>query len=182
MPPRLVVFLPGTALAPDDYSALIADFSLHGFHALGLFYPSAEGQNGCGRSRTATPVDLNCTFRERLRVLTGEAVSTHTNITQPDSIVGRVSKALAYLGAPWTRWLDAAGSPRWERIVVAGHSNGADHAAFLAKTYRTARALFFSGPNDWVGQSRYGTYSVSAPWLFESGATPPALRYGFALW
>ena len=42
------------------------------FYSLGLFYPSGEGQNGCGASRTPSPTDLNCTALERRRVLTGE--------------------------------------------------------------------------------------------------------------
>lgn len=180
----LVVFLPGTGLTPHDYSALVADFSLHGFHSLGLFYPSGEGQNGCGRSRTAAPTDLNCTARERARVLTGDATHgpTSTNITFPDSIVSRVSTALRFLGAPWSGYLDSATQrPRWRDVIIAGHSNGADHAAFLAKSFRVSRALLFSGPNDYVGESKYGTYSSPAPWQFAAGATPASELYGFGL-
>ena len=162
-------------------SAIIGDLSFHGFYTLGLFYPSAEGQNGCAASRTPMPTDLNCTARERQRVLTGEAVSTHTNVTVADSIFNRVAKALAHLGAPWSGWLDATGTPKWEGIIIAGHSNGADHAAFLAKTYRVARGLFFSGPNDYVGPKHYGTYSTAAPWQSAKGATPPTSLFGFGL-
>ena len=100
----------------------------------GLFYPSSQGQNGCDASRQADnrSTDLNCTARERFRVLTGHNHSygdtdTHTNITQPDSIVNRVAKALAALGPPYSGWLRGM-TPDWPRVVVAGHSNGADHA------------------------------------------------------
>ena len=184
-PKGLVVFLPGTALTPHDYSLLIEDFSLHGFYALGLFYPSGEGQNGCSASRMPQPTDLNCTALERQRVLTGHAaLSNRTNVSAPDSIVNRIGKALAHLGGAWSRrWLvdGAASAPRWEAMTIAGHSNGADHAAMLAKTFRTRRALFFSGPNDYVGPSRYGRASTPAPWQFVTGATPAASMYGFGL-
>lgn len=212
-PQGLVIFLPGTALTPQDYSLLIQDvcvardsnlpslalrfidhglhrvacrrvwqFSLHGYLALGLFYPSGEGQNGCGASRSSSPTDLNCTALERQRVLTGEEhLSDKTNVTKPDSIVNRIGKALGYLGGPWSRWLDNAGAPRWSDITIAGHSNGADHAGILAKTFHTRRAIFFSGPNDYVGPSKYGHPSTPAPWQFAAGATPPTSMFGFGL-
>lgn len=101
----------------------------------GLFYPSSQGQGGCDASRQANnkSTDLNCTARERFRVLTGHnqsygATDTHTNITRPDSIVNRVAKALAALGHPYNGWLREDMTPDWSRVVIAGHSNGADHA------------------------------------------------------
>jgi hypothetical protein len=136
----LVIFLPGTYLQPKDYSDIVAEFSYHGFHALGLFYPSAEGQNGCGASRTGHPTDLNCTARERFKVLTGASNGGRTNITQPDSIVNRAAKALAYLGAPWSTYLDSTQKAvRWSDVIIAGHSNGADHAGFLSKNFNVSR-------------------------------------------
>ena len=91
-------------------------------------------------SRVAKPTDLNCTARERFRVLTGEASSfggtdTHTNITQADSIVNRVAMALKALGAPWSSWLGTDGSPRWANIIIAGcvPSFGADAGALAGK-------------------------------------------------
>ena len=49
--PQLVVFLPGTGLGPMDYTEPVIDMSSHGFYALGLQYPSTQGQNGCDASR-----------------------------------------------------------------------------------------------------------------------------------
>ena len=154
---QLVVFFPGTGLVPQDYSLIVHDFAdSHGFHAIGLMYPSTQGQSGCEMSRVEHPTDLNCTARERLRVLTGNNVSygstdTHTNVTTPDSIVNRLAKALSKLGKPWSSWLLADGSPDWANIIVSGHSNGADHAGFAAKTFNVSRALMFAGANDMVG-------------------------------
>ena len=72
---QLVVFLPGTGLVPQDYSEVVADFAGHGFHAIGLMYPSTQGQVSCAMSRVPHPTDLNCTARERYRVLTGSNFS-----------------------------------------------------------------------------------------------------------
>ena len=186
--PELVVFLPGTGLVPRDYSDIVADFAGHGFHSLGLMYPSTQGQNGCEMSRQPNnkSTNLNCTARERYRVLTGEAASfggtdTHTNITKPDSIVNRLSKALIALGPPWTGWLDADGYPVFGKIIIAGHSNGADHAGFFAKTFAVARALMFAGANDMVGGKPKGVYTTPAPWQFYPGATAPEKLYGFGV-
>ena len=183
---ELVVFLPGTGLVPQDYSRIIADFASHGFHSIGLMYPSTQGQVDCQMSRVANPTDLNCTARERYRVLTGEASSfggtdTHTNITQPDSIVNRVAMALKALGPPWSGWLAADGSPRWADIIIAGHSNGADHTGFLAKTFSVSRALMFAGANDMVGVVLPHDYVHPAPWQFAAGATPPSRLFGFGV-
>jgi len=64
----LVVFLPGTNLQPSDYSDTVAEMAYHGFHSLGLMYPSTQGQNSCDASRAKIPTDLNCTARERFKV------------------------------------------------------------------------------------------------------------------
>ena len=201
--PQLVIFLPGTGLGPMDYTEAVIDMSSHGFHAIGLQYPSTQGQNGCDMSRRAPPAtssDLNCTARERHRVLTGEAVSygatDHTtNITAPDSIVNRVAKALLKLGTPWTSWLLDDGrtgtgtpTPDWSNIIISGHSNGADHAAFLAKTFNVSRALTLAGANDMVDGPNPGTWQhvQPAPWQFPGSAggahaTPPSRFYGFGV-
>ena len=171
-------------------TGIIADFAGHGFHALGLFYPSTQGQANCEASRVTNPTDLNCTARERYRVLTGDSrspyggnggVDTHTNITGPDSIVNRVAKALLTLGPPWSGWLTADNAPDWPNIVIAGHSNGADHAGFVAKTFNVSRALMIAGANDMVGSVARGTYTEPAPWQFIAGATPPRRLYGFGV-
>ena len=180
---------------PHNYSRMLATAASLGFRTLGLLYPSTEGQNGCGQSRVAHPVDLNCTAKERYRVLTGEQTSNNTNITRPDSIVGRVASALRHLG--WTAWLkgdapapadasDIGGSVRWDSVIVGGHSNGADHTAFLAKQLAVSRALLFSGPQDYVGYGGHDDpanvyHAPAAPWQHERGATDPARLFGFGV-
>jgi len=44
-----------------------------------------------------------------------------------------------------TRMTPADGSPRWERIAVAGQSQGGGHAAFIAKARPVARVVMLSG-------------------------------------
>jgi hypothetical protein len=190
--PQLVVFLPGTGLGPMDYTEAVIDMSAHGFYAIGLQYPSTQGQNGCDMSRKpAGSVDLNCTARERYRVLTGEAssyggIDRTTNITKPDSIQNRLAKALIKLGAPWTKWVQNSGTPDWSNVIISGHSNGADHASFVAKTFNVSRALTFAGANDMVDGPNPGHWQDvhPAPWQFANAShheTPPERMYGFGV-
>ena len=86
-------------------------------------------------------------------MLTGADNGGTTNITAPDSIVNRAAKALAFLGGPWATYLDVRThtvTVRWADVIIAGHSNGADHAGFVGKNFNVSRALLFAGPNDSV--------------------------------
>ena len=186
---QLAVFLPGTGLCPHAYSRLLADFASHGFYTLGLQYTSGIGQQHCEASRAPVgkvSTDLNCTARQRYRTLTGQnysfgAFEAHTNISQPDSISNRIAKALLALGSPWSRWSVNSSAPDWPNIIIAGHSNGADHAAFASKIFPVSRVLLFAGANDQVGSAPRGQYVTPAPWQFLSGATPAQRVFGFGV-
>jgi hypothetical protein len=99
--------------------------------------------------------------------------------------VNRITKALQYLGHPWTKWVKANSTgdmaPDWGNLVIAGHSNGADNAAFLAKTFKVSRVLLFAGANDMVGLKHAGEDTKPAPWQYMQGATPPERIYGFGI-
>ena len=53
--------------------------------------------------------------------------------------------------------------PGWGTIVIAGRSDGADHAAFAAKTFPVARALAFAGANDVAGGPNPGVCQNVTP-------------------
>ena len=67
----------------------------------------------------------------------------------------------------------ANGVPDWQRIAVAGHSQGAGMAAFLAKRTPVARVALLSGPLDFVWPSHGPAPSLAAP-----SATPGERWYG----
>jgi hypothetical protein len=66
------------------------------------------------------------------------------------------------------------GSPKWKRVIVAGHSQGAGHAAFIGKLFRVDRVLMFSGPQDYLDD-----LGEPAPWQARNGATPPSRFFAF---
>jgi hypothetical protein len=101
-----------------------------------------------------------------------------------DAIVYRLTKLLHTLketrpGERWEHYLNADGSPRWDRIAVGGQSQGGGHAAFIAKAKPVARVIMLSGgwdkssPNeiaDWytlpaatAPERWFATYHVEEP-------------------
>ena len=56
-------------------------------------------------------------------MLTGVNNGGRTNITAPDSITNRAAKALAYLGKPWSDYLDPTTQKvRWSDVIISGTS------------------------------------------------------------
>ena len=65
--------------------------------------------------------------------------------------MNRAAKALAFLGGPWATYVDArTHAVRWADVIIAGHSNGADHAGYVSKKFNVSWAVLFAGPNDAV--------------------------------
>jgi hypothetical protein len=85
---------------------------------------------------------------------------------------------LAYLikqdpEAGWDEFV-ADGQPVWSRIVIAGHSQGSGHAAYIGKMYAVDRVLMFSGPQDYLDD-----LDEPAPWQTRQSATPPSRFFAF---
>jgi hypothetical protein len=166
---RLLVFLPGTTGAPQQYATLIERAARLGHHAVGLAYVNQVPVNvlcaGMGAS--------GCHEQVRREILFGTDESDLVEVDSDNGVFHRLDRLLAYLEtlAPdeaWSRYRDASGAVRWDRVVVSGHSQGAGHAAFIARLHRVARAVLFSG-------------TEPAPWT-QAGdfATPAADFFGFA--
>ena len=102
-------------------------------------------------------------------------VSDKISVRPANSILNRLQKLLVYLvkqdpDGGWGEFV-ADGQPVWSRIVVAGHSQGAGHAAYLGKMFPVDKVLMFSGPQDY-----FDDLDKPAPWLARPSATPPS-RY-----
>lgn len=81
-----------------------------------------------------------------------------------NGVFHRLERLLAHLEtlAPdedWSRYRNASGAVRWNRVLVSGHSQGAGHAAFIARLHRVARAVLFSGtePAPWTQAGDFAT-------------------------
>lgn len=171
---RLFVMLPGTGAIPRFYREIVRTGSMLGYHGVGLTYPNAVAVG----DRCAPSADPDCAGKVRREVVTGEDTSTMIAVSRTDSVVGRLASLLGYLDRTypregWGQFL-VGGQPDWSKIVVAGHSQGGGHAAFMAKLFALERSVMFSAPGD-TGL----TPGSNATWYTLPNVTPLVRQFGF---
>lgn len=172
---QLMVFFPGTNGTPFNYRTFINLAADMGFHSLGLTYVNGDGVNElCGPTG-----DLNCYGNVRLEIFDGTDRSTLVSVNRPNSIENRLIKLLIYMqqidpAANWSQYLDANNQVRWDRIVVAGHSQGGGHAGIIGKNKRVARAIMFAA------MDFSGFRNSVANWILAPSVTPNSEFYGFS--
>lgn len=171
---RLFVMLPGTTAIPRFYRLIVRAGAARGFHSIGLTYPNDEavGTICAGSTRP------DCAGEVRREIITGSDTSPLVAISQPNSITGRLVAMLSYMHTTypnegWGQYL-VGGAPNWSVITVAGHSQGAGHAGYMAKLHVLDRTVMFSGPGD-TGNGA----GSPAQWITLPNATPAARQYGF---
>lgn len=170
---RLFLFFVGTNGKPQGSLNIESAFADWGYHAIALDYENHVVTVVCAHS-----ADPACFDHYRDAIMTGDAVSDKITVSRDNSILNRINKLLAYLvvqdpDGGWSEFF-ADGQPVWSRIVVAGHSQGAGHAAYLGKMFPVDEVLMFSGPQDYLAD-----LDRPAPWLARPSATPPSRYFAF---
>jgi hypothetical protein len=171
---RLFVFLPGTGIPPSAYRQFLRYGAERGWHTVGLSYPNTTAVRDTCRGSP----DIDCEGKVRRETLTGEDVSPLVQVERHDSILRRLESLLKYLEATypaegWSQYT-TSGQINWSRLTMAGHSQGAGHAAYLGKMHGLDRIVMFAGPSD------LGTGGDMSPrWLASPNITPASLYYGF---
>jgi hypothetical protein len=164
---NLLVFFPPTGGTPAGSWPFIEAAAKAGYRVIGLEYDNRVSvPQICG-----TNPDPACSDRFRQKRVFGEDVTKDIDDLPAESIVNRMTKLLQYLNAHhhdegWGRYL-RNGKPNWSRIAVAGHSQGAGMAAYIAKREKVARVIVLSGAWDRVEETK-----VWAPWVTSPSATP----------
>jgi hypothetical protein len=162
----LLVFLPGTGGRPDFYTRIARHAAERGHHAVGLAYPNAEAVNDlCASAPSST-----CQEEVRVEIITGAPRSSLVSVDVANSIDNRLRALLSWLDRTfptegWSAFL-TNGEPRWDRVIVAGHSQGGGHAAMIARLRVVHRAVLFAA-------------TEPAPWTTSSFATSRSQLYGF---
>jgi hypothetical protein len=172
---KLVLFLPGTGAIPMNYTLHERTVATLGFHVIGLTYVNDVTINGidvCGGGN-----DTSCYRKARLEVLTGQDLTTKLAVNRANSIENRLIKLLKYLNQQyptqgWGQYL-SGDQILWNKIITEGHSQGAGHAAFIAKTYKVDRAIMYCWA-DWIT-----TTNIAAPWVGGASATPNDRYFAF---
>jgi hypothetical protein len=146
---ELFVFLGGTGGNCAIHKWVSTTAAVAGYRSLCLAYindPSSEDY--CAKDSVNNPTST-CAWDFRRENLLGEDLSSELIVGPRNSVIGRLSAALQHLHgkAPtqgFDAYLDAKGRPRWDRIIIAGFSQGGGNAGILSQLHRTARAIFFS--------------------------------------
>jgi hypothetical protein len=170
---RVLVYLVGARNTPERGRAMGAWLARQGFAVVVPGY--ANDYDIRKLCEAPTTPDRDCHAKLRLEALEGVDHSPHIDISKPNSLQTRIVRMLDRLAseqpqAGWGRGL-ARGMPRWEELLVAGHSHGSSTAALIGKVRRVNRVVMLSGPFDNRG-------GAPADWLRRRTLTPPDRYFG----
>jgi len=164
----LLVWFSGTGGTPAGGWLFLRAAADAGYRVIGLTY-----DNGVSDPQTCGPKpDPACSDHFRQKRIFGDNVTNDIDDLPAESVVNRLTKVLQYLdahhrGEGWSRYLKHGG-PDWQRIAVAGHSQGGGVAAYIAKKERVYRVINLSGAWDRTDQGS----KQFAPWITAPSATP----------
>ncbi|WP_341843502.1 BPSS1187 family protein [Chitinophaga caseinilytica] len=164
---QLLLFLPGTGAEPKNYRKFIRLAAEKGYHAIGLMYPNKPAVN----ELCAGSADITAHSRARLEIIDGTDRHPGVTVDRTHCIIQRLTDLLHYLDKTypdenWAQFL-AGNQPAWEKVLAAGHSQGAGHAGVMGKHYPLRRVILFSGIDfltdgqipDWVqNTTRHNIY------------------------
>lgn len=167
----LLLFLPATGAVPRDYGEFLDTAGDQGYHVLALDY----WNRGRSVARTCEQ-DAHCYTDLQANRFDGSHPTAYSAIAPEDSVLDRLRRALATLDrrdpdGGWGRFADGD-RVRWNRIVLAGHSQGGGESAFIAHHHRVQGVLMFGSPVESVG-------SITAAWMARPGVTPVTRYYAF---
>jgi hypothetical protein len=170
---QLFLFINGTGSKATNSLGMGRIFARWGYPVVSLDYENNVLAASLAHSTNSSAFD-----QYRKAIITGAPVSDWVKANAANSVLNRVHKLLVYLAAhdPRGGWDDFIkdGKPLWNRIIVAGHSQGSGHAAYLGKMFKVDRVLIFSGPQDYLDN-----FHEPAPWLSGPSATPPSRFFAF---
>lgn len=170
---RLFLFLPGTAQKPSDFTFILREAARLGYLAVSVGYPNGSAvADLCGD-------DLDCYGEVRQEIIDGTDASSLVTVDAQNSILNRATKLLSYLDANypdegWGAFLSGS-EVDFANVVVAGHSQGGGHAAFIAMTREVSRVVMFSS----VVDASAASPPVPATWLTQLHVTPADRYHGF---
>jgi hypothetical protein len=173
--PYLWIFLGGSFGKPQRQVSIIEHIASIGHWVINLRYPNDWTIDGLSRRSTTYHIHEAL----RLQILDGRPRSGLLDFPAHDCILNRVQKLLLWLAQrhpeqSWPEFLER-GQPRWDRIAVAGHSQGGGHAAIMGKRIGLERVVMLAAPLDCVEGGE-----IPAPWLNAKGATSAQRYFGFA--
>lgn len=181
---ELLLWIPGTRSpnAPDPKPGQVPRAASHefcrlaatlGYHVIALSYPNTISAAACRNEPEPGA------FEEfRMAIIQG-GMTRHVTVSRAGSIENRLIKLLQLLKEKrgregWSQFLDDDGGIRWDKIAVAGQSQGGGHAALIGIHHKVSRVLCFGSPKDY-------SLALQAPaaWYQKTSATPKERFFTF---
>ena len=170
---KILLWLTGTNGSTNNVPAAFFSTALsRGYRIVALSFMSVPGVSQvCVGKRLNKDVDCAAEFR-RKRVYGDNNFSGISDEPQ-DAFIPRLVKLLQYLSkndvaGNWSQYLDNNGKPAWNKIAIAGQSQGGGMAEFIAKNEHVARVISFSGGWDYSDSKS----KTIAGWYSEKFVTP----------
>lgn len=171
---KLLLFIPGTNATPEDYRMFEQTAAYLGYHSIGLTYENLQSINIeiCPATK-----DPTCHGRAREEVWFGKDTHDSITVNYDNSIINRLLRLIKHLdinypAENWGQYLINDTTVNWQSVVIAGHSQGAGHAAFGSKFFQMDRVIMLS----WVDWMWPGT---NPDWITQPGQTPDSAYFGF---
>lgn len=163
---KLLLFIGGSFSTPKNYSIFCEYVASLGFDVISLSYPNDVAAAPLGNNEDKFIFDK---YREE--ICFGTELSDAVKVNALNSIITRTEKLVLYLekiypAHGWKKYL-LNSKMEWSKVVVAGHSQGSGHAAYIGKKILTERVIMLSGPNDF-----HTFYKTGANWLKLPAQTP----------
>lgn len=170
----LVVYLPGSFDIPKNTLLFPSVAANMGYHVVSLKYENSVSAEGACRNST----DSNCYAKYREEIVEGTDLSPEVDVDSTNCIENRLEKLLTYLHANhpndgWDTYVTGT-EINWNKIAVAGHSQGGGHAAYIGLTKPLMRVLMFASPNDWSEH-----FNAPAKWVTNASIADKDFYYAF---
>jgi hypothetical protein len=186
----LLLRFPGSDGSTAASDLMAEQMANDGFHVISLAYDPGRVtiRATCTYARVRRDPDCALKFRGE-RFYGGGYDSPFIAVDRAHSVMNRLIKLLshlvrAYPGEGWGRFVSRTPSavyggykPRFDRIMVSGHSQGAGMALFTARERRVLAVAMFGGANDYA-IAPGGDVAV-ADWVRGRLATPRGRIFGF---
>jgi hypothetical protein len=158
----LLVFLPGTGMVPDKLDLVLSMGAYAGYRTIGLSYDNRISVDSCDTSACGD----DCHGEMREEAIVGNDTSNLLEVQKADSILERLYTVLVGLHEEdisdgtndfgWDEYYVPLGGASelafnniiWRNIVVSGFSQGAGHAARIAKETVVEGLVVLDGAND----------------------------------
>jgi hypothetical protein len=170
---RLLLMIVGTDASADHNIPFFNFAASMGYHVISLDYKNTVITTVCSNSN-----DSACFNNFRQEIMFGTPVSPQVEVDSANSIYHRFYALLSYLAKNypqqgWTQYVNN-NAIQWQKIIVAGHSQGAGHAAFIGKKFPVYRVLIFAGPQDF-----FVHFNSPAGWVLQKGITNSSKYFAF---